>query len=68
MKTNSKFYFFGYDENEQHPEREYKLLFTSDKASSLYEALKEFEQYEMASNKKFKVVKILSGPPDLEIN
>ncbi|MBZ4645494.1 MAG: hypothetical protein JG777_983 [Clostridia bacterium] len=67
MKTNAKFYFMGY-EDFQHDEKPktYTLLFASDKATSLYEALKEFEEYEMKNKKKFKVVKILEGVPDSE--
>ncbi|WHH58196.1 hypothetical protein [Petroclostridium sp. X23] len=60
--NGNKFYFYGY---EHHPQ-ERVLVFVSDQATSLYEALKEFEEYEIKNNKNYKIIKILEGGADSE--
>lgn len=62
MKNTEKFYFMGYELDDE--TKKYTLLFTTQKATSLYEALKEFEEYEIKNKKKCKIIKILEGAPD----
>ncbi|MCG8500683.1 MAG: hypothetical protein MJB12_09790 [Firmicutes bacterium] len=71
MTNNYKFHFTGYEiagnnDTGNGEMQKCSLLYTSVNANSLYEALKEFKQYEITNRKKHKVVKILEGAPDIQ--
>ncbi len=57
VKPTQKFYFMGYDLQDEN--QTYSLLFVSEKATSLFEALKEYEEHEITKKRKCKIVRIL---------
>ena len=62
METTQKFYFMGYDMQDEN--QTYSLLFVSEKATSLFEALKEYEEHEILKGRRCKIVRILENAPD----
>lgn len=63
MEQKNKLYFIGCKNNKDYKNSaNHILLFTTEKPSSLYEALREFERFKVADRENLKIVKIIEGP------